>query len=198
MSLEGDEKGAVSEQKDSDEGKERQGSIKASFVFNDQTYHGAYIRHIRHRLKFWVYLRALLCIGFITAGGVLIAISLGDDNRTLAGIGTFSVVAGSFGFMRPIIWQVWHERQARHNPCYNTRLHYGFAEDVLSVKGNQGNYDLEWEKNYELVVTKKGVLIYMTKKSYLWVPKAALKSVEEMQKVEKIVQFAPTILKLRP
>jgi len=64
--------------------------------------------------------------------------------------GPLFVTAGSIGFLRPMIWQMWHERNVR-------------------------KYSLPWEKLYEYVIRSKGLLIYIDKKRFLWVPKKVFK-----------------------
>ena len=163
------------------------GQIKASFVFNDKTYHGAYAEHLKHRRNLLMRLRALMCVVFIVVGAVMIIKSDNRTNKTLFALGAISVSAGSIGYFRPMIWQMWHERNARKNPAYKSKVHYIFSDEMLTVDGKQGRFDIAWEDVYELVGTKKGVLVYTNKKSYLWIPKVAFKD-DEMQ--EAVDRFA--------
>ena len=73
-----------------------------------------------------------------------------------------------------MIWQMWHERIARKNPAYGTQVHYLFNDDGVTVSGTKGSFSLKWQDLYELTFTKKGLLIYQTKKQYLWIPGTAL------------------------
>lgn len=88
--------------------------------------------------------------------------------------GYIFIAAGSVGFLRPMIWQMWHERIARKNPAYGTKVNYLFNNQGVTISGTKGSFLLKWQDLYELTFTKKGLLIYQTKKQYLWIPISAL------------------------
>ena len=102
----------------------------------------------------------------------------GEAAGVNAAFGPLFITAGSVGFLRPMIWQMWHERNVRKNVAYGTKLNYSFSESGVSVRGSQGKFELPWEELYEMVITKKGVLLYQTKKGYLWIPRKAFTEIQ--------------------
>lgn len=143
--------------------------IKISFELSEKNYHGAYSQHIKHRYKWWMRIRLLFCISVILIGAYLISFT------SEKGIGYFSVVFGSFGIMRPMIWQMWHERNVRKNPAFGTIINYTFSKKKLTISGEQGEYSVPLTQIYEFVYARKGLLIYLNKKRYLWIPKEFIK-----------------------
>ncbi|MDB9741691.1 YcxB family protein [Akkermansiaceae bacterium] len=141
--------------------------IKLSYQFNDQNYHGAYKAHMQHRYKRWIYLRSFICICMILLGGYLMTFT---KERAFA---YMFVTAGSLAFLRPIIWQMWHERIARKNPAWGSKLHFTFNDEGVSLSGNQGSFTFPWADLFEVYLAKKGILIYLNRKKYLWIPYSA-------------------------
>jgi hypothetical protein len=154
-------------------------SITVSFILDDQSYHGAYSAHLRHRYFKWLVIRSFVCVSFVLFGAYFITLT---QERLL---GNFLVVLGSVGLLRPMIWQMWHERLVRKNPAFKKKLTYTFSEKGLRIAGNKGVFELSWNEIFELVISARGVLIYQTKKSYLWIPKAAF----EIGEMEKLTEF---------
>lgn len=150
--------------------------VKVTFEFNDTNYHGAYREHLRHRNKMWIYIRSILCILIIGFGAYLmVAYAQKQSTGGNTFFGPLFVTAGSIGFLRPMIWQMWHERNVRKNPNYGSEIQYTFDHTGIKVSGEKGEYSLPWEKLYEYVIRSKGLLIYIDKKRFLWVPKKVFK-----------------------
>lgn len=98
-------------------------------------------------------------------------------------------MVGSLGFMRPMLWQMWHERGLRKHPAYETEVHYEFSEKGIKMSGRAGDADVPWSGFYQVRPTKKGLLIYQDKKQYLWIPKADFQT-GQMQEVAQMKQAA--------
>lgn len=94
------------------------------------------------------------------------------------------VAGGSVGFLRPMIWQMWHERGIRKHPAFGTKMFFTFGDDGVEVGGKKGKYQIKWEDLFELKITKKGVLMYTSKKSFLWIPVKCFKD-NELQYVQQ-------------
>ena len=136
------------------------------------------------RYRWWVVLRSLLCIVAICFGSYLI------EPGTKGGVfGGFLVMVGSLGFMRPMLWQMWHERGLRKHPAYETEVHYEFSERGLKILGLAGDADVPWSEFYQVKPTRKGLLIYQDKKQYLWIPNADFEQ-GQMQEIFKMKQTA--------
>ena len=95
------------------------------------------------------------------------------QQKNMEVLGAMFVSAGSIAMVRPLLWQMWHERLARKNPAYGSKMHYVFSEEGVAIAGNQGKYSLSWEELYDAAQMKKGIHLYTAKKSYLWIPKVA-------------------------
>ena len=143
--------------------------IEISFVFNDANYHGAYQEHLKHRQKMWIRVRSALCVLMVLFGGYLLVVQSQSGKSGI--FGPLFITAGSVGFLRPMIWQMWHERNVRKHPAYHTTLHYTFDQKGVHVDGKQGRYLLAWGELYECVLRRKGVLVYPEKKKFLWIPR---------------------------
>lgn len=98
-------------------------------------------------------------------------------------------MVGSLGFMRPMLWQMWHERGLRKHPAYETEVHYEFSDHGIKMSGLAGDADVPWTELYQVKPTKKGLLIYQDKKQYMWLPKSDFQS-GQMQEIAKMKQAA--------
>ena len=96
--------------------------------------------------------------------------------------GSMLVVVGTFGFMRPMIWQMWQERRLRKHPAFESEITFRFNSDGIKIHGAIGDADLGWADIYQVMPTRKGMLIYQDKKQYMWIPLADI-SAEQMQRV---------------
>lgn len=85
-------------------------------------------------------------------------------------IGGALVAMGSIGLMRPMIWQMLHERGLRKHPAFGTQIRYTFTVEGMQMSGKAGSADVSWSEFFEVVETTKGLLIYQNKKSYIWIP----------------------------
>ena len=100
--------------------------------------------------------------------------------------GGFLVMIGSLGFMRPMLWQMWHERGLRKHPAYETEVEYVFSPTGITMNGQAGEAVVPWSEIFQVKVTRKGLLIYQDKKQYLWIPEAdfgegQMKSIQQMK-----------------
>lgn len=96
--------------------------------------------------------------------------------------GGFLVMVGSVGFIRPMLWQMWHERVLRKHPAYETEVKYTFSPSGITMDGKAGKATMAWADVYQIKVTRKGLLIYQDKKQYLWIPESDFES-GQMQEV---------------
>jgi len=151
-------------------------SVVATFIFDGISQHGAVQQHMMHRWKFWILLRATVCLFAVIAGGYLIVTR---GQHVLAG---FLVAGGAAGFLRPMVWQMWSERRLRKHPAYGKEVSFCFGIHEITMKGGAGDATLRWEKVYEVVSCKRGILIYVNAKDYLWVPNSAFVSAKEKQR----------------
>ena len=151
--------------------------VDVSFTFNDTNYHGAYKEHLKHRRKVWIIVRSILCVLMVMFGAYLTIVNSQPlEGGVPAFFGPLFITAGSVGFLRPMIWQMWHERNVRKHSAYGTKLRYVFSENGVKIIGKQGDFQLAWDELYECVLRKKGVLIYPQKKQFLWIPKRSFNS----------------------
>ncbi|MFC4993474.1 YcxB family protein [Rubritalea tangerina] len=139
-------------------------------TFDGTSQHGSYFQHMLYRHRWWVVLRSLLCVAGICFGAYLI-----EPGSKAGALGGILVMAGSLGFMRPMLWQMWHERGLRKHPAYGSKVVYRFDEEGVEMRGKAGDADVAWGALYELKPTRKGLLIYQDKKHYLWIPKSDFK-----------------------
>ena len=152
--------------------------------FDGQSQHGSFPQHMWHRFRWWVILRSLFCIAGICFGAFIL-----EPGTKMGLLGGVLVTAGSLGFMRPMLWQMWQERGLRKHPAYDTTVHYTFSEVGVKMSGEIGDAEVPWSEFYELVPTKKGLLIYQDKKQYLWIAKSSFKG-EQMQEVVSLFAAA--------
>ena len=144
--------------------------------FDGKSQHGSFTQHMWHRYRWWVILRSLFCVATVFLGAYLI-----EPGSKGAVIGSILVMAGSLGFMRPMLWQMWQERGLRKHPAYGSKVRYTFSEKGLSMAGKAGEAVVPWSDFYEVKQTKKGLLIYQDKKQYIWIAADAFE-VGEMTK----------------
>ena len=83
------------------------------------------------------------------------------------------MMAGSLGFMRPMLWQMWQERGLRKHSAYDSMVRYTFSSSGVSMAGKAGDMKVDWSEFYELKALKKGLLIYQDKKQYMWIESSA-------------------------
>lgn len=156
--------------------------IEITSKFDGPSQHGSFTKHMWCRYRWWVILRSLLCIIAICFGAYLI-----EPGTKGGAFGGFLVMVGSLGFMRPMLWQMWHERGLRKHPAYETEVHYEFSEKGIKMSGRAGDADVPWSDFYQVRPTKKGLLIYQDKKQYLWIPKADFQT-GQMQEIAQMKQ----------
>lgn len=137
-------------------------------TFDGSGQHGSMTQHMWHRYRWWVVLRSLLCVAAVCLGAYLM-----EPGTKGGAIGAVLVMAGSLGFMRPMLWQMWQERGLRKHPAYGSKVRYTFSERGLSMAGKAGQAEVEWNALYELKPVRKGLLIYQDKRQYLWIERAA-------------------------
>lgn len=153
--------------------------IRIETNFNGTTQHGSYMQHLMHRWKWWLLARALVCFAAIFIGVFIYQPDAEGKQNLLA---AFLITVGCFGFVRPMVWQMWHERQLRKHPGYGGKVVYKFDEEGVDMKGKAGAAMVEWKVFREVVVRKKGLLLYQDKKQYIWIPASAF-ATGEMQTV---------------
>lgn len=141
--------------------------IRIETNFNGTTQHGAYMQHLLHRWKWWLLVRALVCFAAILTGVLWYAPGAEGKSNLIA---AFLITVGCFGFVRPMVWQMWHERQLRKHPAYAGKVVYKFDREGVDMKGKAGAAKVEWSAFLEVVQRKKGLLIYQDKKQYIWIP----------------------------
>ena len=150
--------------------------------FDGPSQHGSFGQHMWYRYRWWVVLRSLLCIAAIGFGAFLI--EPGTKGGLLGGL---LVSVGSLGFMRPMLWQMWHERGLRKHAAYETEVVYVFSEAGVKMTGEAGDVDVPWSGLHEVIVTRKGMLIYKDKKHFLWITKSdfAAGQMEEVRQMKR-------------
>jgi len=151
--------------------------IEVTVPMNDTTYHGVYRMHLWRRHKLWIIIRSALCVCAVGYGGFLL---------TTKGSHVFAsvlVTMGTLGFLRPLIWQMLHERGLRKHPTYGKNIRYIFNETQVGVDGSKGQVNVLWSEVIDFYHNKKGLLIYINKSSYLWFPRSLL-SLAEVEQLE--------------
>ncbi|WP_018969106.1 YcxB family protein [Rubritalea marina] len=145
--------------------------------FDGPSQHGSFRHHLWQRHRGWVIARSLMCVTAVGVGAFLI------EPGTEGGvIGSVLVVAGTLGFMRPMIWQMWQERMLRKHPAFDTSIDYTFTAQGMQMRGEAGDVDVSWADLHSVVPTKKGLLIYQDAKQYMWIPVADI-TPEQMEQV---------------
>jgi type VI protein secretion system component VasK len=145
-------------------------SIVIESMFDGRSHHGSFKQHLWHRWRRWLILRKFVCIAMVVIGGFFAIKTYGQGNKLANFITISFILLGSVGYMRPMIWQMWNERKLRKHPAYGTQIHYAFSADGVMMDGASGKVSVPWSEFYEVVETKKGLLLYQNKKDYLWIP----------------------------
>ena len=154
--------------------------IEIASKFDGPSQHGSFSKHMWYRYRWWVILRSFFCVAAICFGAYLI-----EPGTKGGAFGGFLVMVGSLGFMRPILWQMWHERGLRKHPAYETEIHYEFSDHGVKISGVAGDVTVPWVDFFQVKPTKKGLLIYHDKKQYLWIPKVDFK-LGQMQEIAQM------------
>lgn len=157
--------------------------ITVKMKFDGESQHGAHVRHMWRRQKLWLILRSCLCIAAIATGAFLMEPTGGSKWNMIAGM---MVTIGAVGFLRPMIWQMWMERELRKHPAYGTAVEYVFTEKGIKMTGAAGNVEIGWQEIYDVCLTAKGMLIYQTKQLYMWIPAGAFSKVGDMDQVREM------------
>ena len=131
------------------------------------------------RYRWWVILRSVFCLAGICLGGYLMVMAPGFKRGMFGG---FLVMVSSLGFMRPMLWQMWHERGLRKHPAYETEVRYVFSDSGVKMTGKAGKADVPWVNIFQIKPTCKGLLIYTDKKHFMWIPKTDFKD-GQMQEI---------------
>lgn len=109
----------------------------------------------------------------------------GKGDKRVEFVSIAFILIGAIGLIRPMVWQMWHERRLRKHPAYESKIRYVFSNEGMIMTGDAGAANVPWSEFYELVETPIGLLIYQNKKSYIWIPEADLASGE----TKKIIGF---------
>ena len=156
-------------------------SIKVSSMFDGRSHHGSFREHLWHRWRVWMLLRRFACLAMVCIGGYFAMKSYGGGSKFHNFITISFILIGSVGFMRPMIWQMWSERKLRKHPAFNSKIHYEFNPKEVIMNGSSGRANVPWSEFFEIIETKKGLLMYQNKKDYLWIPAVDFKTKEMSQ-----------------
>ena len=125
----------------------------------------------------------------IVIGGIFAVKTYGRGNKEANFVTISFILLGSMGIMRPMIWQMWSERKLRKHPSYGTKIRYVFDTENIIMNGSSGEVRVSWDVFFEVVETKKGLLLYQNKKDYLWIPSYDFKAGE----MTKVVNFHASV-----
>jgi len=145
-------------------------SIIIDSMFDGRSHHGAFRYHLRHRWKWWLIARAFVCVALVVIGTIFAIKFSGKGNKLPDFISVAFILLGSVGLIRPMIWQMFAERKFRKHKAYESKIRYEFSNKGVKMSGKAGKADVPWSAFYEVAVTPKGLLIYQTKKEYIWIP----------------------------
>jgi len=145
-------------------------SIKVSSMFDGRSHHGSFREHLWHRWRVWMLLRRFACVAMVCIGGYFAVLSHGSGDKFLNFITISFILIGSIGFVRPMVWQMWSERKLRKHPAFGSKINFEFNQTEIVMDGRSGSVNVPWTELFEVVETKKGLLLYQNKKDYLWVP----------------------------
>ncbi len=147
-------------------------------MFDGRSHHGAFRQHIRHRWKWWLIARSFVCIALVILGTFIAIKYSGKGNKLPDFISVAFILLGSVGLIRPMIWQMFAERKFRKHRAYESKIRYEFSAKGIKMSGKAGKADVPWSTFYEVAKTPKGLLIYQTKKEYIWIPSYDFKAGE--------------------
>jgi len=162
-------------------------AIHIKSKFDDKSHHGSFSAHLWHRWRRWLVLRRFVCIAMIMIGGYMAMRSYGSQDRFANFVTISFILLGSVGLMRPMIWQMWSERKLRKHPAFGTEIEYVFNHDEVNINGESGDVVVPWCALCEVVETNKGMLLYQSRKDYVWIPSRDF-SKGEMSKIVKFHQ----------
>ena len=145
-------------------------SVTIESMFDGRSHHGAFREHLRYRWKWWLLARSLVCVALVIIGTIFAIKYSGKGNKLPDFISVAFILLGSVGLIRPMIWQMVAERRFRKHKAYDSRIRYEFNPQGIKMSGIAGKADASWSAFYEVVETPKGLLIYQTKKEYIWIP----------------------------
>ena len=159
-------------------------SIKIDSMFNGRSHHAAFRQHLLHRWKWWLIVRTILCIALLGIGGFMQYRLQGEEKMVVfSGI---LIVMGAIGLVRPMVWHIFNDRKLRKHPAYGSEIHYTFTAEAVEMNGKAGKAIVPWGEFMEVVATSKGLLLYQTKRDYLWIPSVDFKAGQ----MEQFLQFA--------
>lgn len=142
-------------------------------VFDERSHLGAFRLHMWHRYRIWLMIRTFISIGLLLAG-VILLMSHGPDP-----LAVLMLMIGTFALLRPLMWKIMHGRNLRKLPGYGQTVVYTFTSEAIEINGEDRQATVSWSGLFEAVVTKKGLILYHSKKSYTWVPCEAFDSPED-------------------
>lgn len=156
--------------------------IKARVTFDEASHLGAFRLHMWHRYQVWLMLRTFLSIAVLLAGIILLV------QRGPTPMPVLMLMVGTFALLRPLIWKIMHARNLRKLPGYGQTVVYTFTPEGMSIHGETHKGEVKWSGLLECVKTKRGLLLYHSKKSYTWIPKASFDSPDDMKQVAEWAQ----------
>ena len=160
-------------------------NIKISSMFDGRSHHGSFSEHLWYRWRRLMLIRRFACIAMLLIGCYFALKTYGSGNKFADFVTISFILIGSIGFIRPMIWQMWSERKLRKHPAFGSKIEFSFGANEVVMNGSSGSVNVPWSEFYEVVKTKKGLLMYQNKKDYLWIPEYDFKSGE----MEEIVSF---------
>ena len=155
----------------------------AQLIFDDRSQLESFKYHMWHRYRIWLLIRTIASVGLVITGTVLM-ITHGNGPMPV-----LMLMVGVFALLRPLIWNIMHSRNLRKLPGFGEKVHYTFSEKNITIHGTSGEAKIKWADLLESKVTKKGLLLYHSKKSYTWIPRSAFQNTDAY---EQTVQWSPS------
>jgi len=160
--------------------KNSESDVVVNVPLGGAAYHGAYRIHMWNRQRAWIIIRTVLCAVAIAYAGIEIM------KRGVQGPFALIICVASVGLLRPMIWEMWHERGLRKKKGYGKPIEYTFGDQGIHMRGPAGKALLLWSDVIKVVNHKKGFLFYQSRDGYIWIPKHLLADGDE----EKLLVLA--------
>jgi len=90
-------------------------------------------------------------------------------------------------FFIPLLLRWKFSRAVRRSPFYGNEMNWTFDPEHLSLASDGLNTTLAWKKLVSATLSSQGILLYLSKQSFYWLPLSAFSSPADFQALQDLI-----------
>jgi hypothetical protein len=142
-------------------------------------------QHIRRRGIRFDRIHLLFAPVFFLCG--LLFLLFGDE-QDLRAVVIPCAASGTVFLVGPLVagWRI--RRTVRKSPDLDTKVTWVFSEQGISMKGTAAEVARDWDRIYDAVIHSDGLLLYLEKDQFMWLPRSAFGSESEFEESGALIE----------